>query len=209
MENQTNKTNESFQFDLNLDPHDHFQRLFKEAEDQKVLEHNAMTLATVGADGRPSARIVYFKGMVRGGFSFYTSYEGKKAKDLDHQPWVCVNFFWPELHQQIRITGAVTRLTHDENENYFKTRPRESQLGAWASHQSAELQNYEAFQNQVKQVTEKFAEVATVPCPPQWGGYRIEATEFEFWFGRSGRYHERYIYQKTNSGKWRTFMRNP
>lgn len=196
-------------FDLNTDPHLHFEKLFNQAESLKVREFNAMTLATVGSDGRPSARIVYFKGMIRGGFAFYTSYEGKKAKDIDQQPWVCVNFYWPELNQQIRIYGAVTRLTREENESYFKTRPRESQIGAWASHQSSELASYEQFQSQVKSVEEKYSGSESIPCPPYWGGYRIEATEFEFWFGRAGRYHERYVFQKSGTGKWRSFLRNP
>lgn len=194
--------------DFSIDPFQHFDRLMSEAISKKALEPNAMSLATVDEKGVPSVRIVYYKGMIRGGFSFYTNYQGHKALDLEKNPNVCANIFWGELAQQIRITGKAEKLTRAESEAYFKTRARLSQLGAWASHQSQVIPNYDYFQDRLNEMEKKFAG-QDVPCPPNWGGYRIEATEIEFWFGHSGRLHERYVYSKDPQGAWKTFMRSP
>ncbi|RYZ82553.1 MAG: pyridoxal 5'-phosphate synthase, partial [Proteobacteria bacterium] len=133
-------------FDLSVEPLTHFTRLLDEAKSRGEPEHNAMALATAGADLKPSVRIVYFKGLIRGGLSFYTNYESAKAKSLDQNKWVCANFYYPTRWEQIRITGQAEKLTRAENEAYFKTRARLSQLGAWASHQSAEIPDREYFQ---------------------------------------------------------------
>ncbi len=195
--------------DFSIDPFQHFERLMSEAITKKCLEPNAMSLATVDEKGVPSVRIVYYKGMVRGGFSFYTNYHGHKALDLEVNPNICANIFWGELAQQIRITGKAEKLTRAENEAYFRTRPRLSQIGAWASHQSSVIPNYDYFQDRLSEMEKKF-EGQEVPCPPNWGGYRIEATELEFWFGHSGRLHERYVYAREKSSiPWKTFMRSP
>jgi pyridoxamine 5'-phosphate oxidase len=200
--------------DFSKEPLDHFHRLYQEAVTRKVIEPNAMSLATVStpaspdkSPAQPSVRIVYYKGTVRGGLSFYTNYEGKKAQDMAANPQVCVNFFWGELSQQIRINGHVEKLTRSESEAYFKTRARLSQAGAWASHQSEEIPSYQYFQDHLQEVEKKYAGV-DIPCPPGWGGYRIEASRYEFWFGHSGRLHERYVYEKSDTG-WKTKMVAP
>lgn len=199
--------------DFSKEPLDHFHRLYQEAVNKKVVEPNAMSLATVATSSKdsqaqPSVRIVYYKGTVRGGLSFYTNYEGKKARDLQSNPRLCVNFFWPELNQQIRIDGAAEKLTRAESEAYFKTRARLSQAGAWASHQSEEIPGYQYFQDRLHEFEKKFAG-GEIPCPPHWGGYRIEATRFEFWFGHSGRLHERYVFEKGAGSLWETKMLAP
>lgn len=193
--------------DFSVDPFVHFERLMSQAIDKKVLEPNAMALATVDEKGMPSVRIVYYKGMVRGGFSFYTNYHGHKGRDLAKNPNVCTNIFWPELAQQIRISGVAEKLSRAESEAYFATRARLSQIGAWASDQSETIPSYDYFKNRLEEMTKKF-EGHNVPCPPHWGGYHIIPTEIEFWFGHNGRLHERYVYQRANSG-WKTFMRSP
>ncbi len=194
-------------FDLARDPLFHFERLLAEANEHKVVEANAMTLATVDQQGKPSARIVYYKGMIRGGFSFYTNYGGKKSLDLKQNPHVCLNFYWPDLWQQIRVNGVAEKLTVSENAAYFKTRARLSQLGAWASQQSETLDSPQTFQNRLQEVEKKYAN-QDVPCPPFWGGYRVEAQRFEFWFGHDGRLHERYVYDSSPSG-WQTSLLYP
>lgn len=194
-------------FDLSLDPFAHFTRLYQEACEKKVIEANAMTLATVDSQGQPSARILYYKGMVRGGFSFYTNYNGRKAQDISANSKICLNFYWPELWQQVRIDGVAEKMTRAESEAYFKTRARLSQLGAWASQQSEPLPSYDFFQKRLAEIERKFAG-QEVPCPPNWGGFRVEAKRFEFWFGHDGRLHERFVYEKTGAG-WQTQMLFP
>lgn len=194
-------------FDFSVDPFTHFTRLLDEAKRRGEPEYNAMALATVGADQRPSVRIVYFKGLIRGGLSFYGNYNSAKAKCIAQNNWVCANFFYPNKWEQIRVTGRAYKLTRQENEAYFRTRSRLSQLGAWASEQSEEIPDREYFQRRMEEF-EKSYEGQEVPCPENWGGYHIIPEEIEFWFGRDGRLHERFIYQKQKNG-WRTFMRAP
>src|SRR5437868_2533199 len=161
-----------------------------------------MALATVGADQKPSVRIVYFKGLIRGGLSFYGNYDSAKGKAIAFNNAVCVNFYYPARWEQIRISGRAHKLTRAENEAYFKTRPRLSQLGAWASNQSSEMPDREFFQRRLEEFEKSF-EGEEIPCPENWGGYHILPEEFEFWFGRDGRLHERFVYQKSGSS-WRT-----
>lgn len=197
--------------DFSVDPHDHFLRLFEEAKDKKVIEPNAISLATVDPQGQPSVRVVYYKGTIRGGLSFYTNYHGAKARDIETNPKVSANFFWAELAQQVRVEGIAVKLTRAENEAYFRTRARLSQIGAWASHQSEEIPGYEYFQNRLHEMEKRFDGVE-VPCPEFWGGYRIEVTKWEFWFGHAGRLHERYVYSRAGSGSgsgWKTGMVSP
>lgn len=193
--------------DFSVDPLIHFSRLLDEAKRRGEPEHNAMALATAGADLKPSVRIVYFKGLIRGGLSFYTNYDSAKALDLAENNWVCANFYYPTRWEQIRVTGRAIQLNRAENEAYFKTRARMSQLGAWASHQSAEIPNQEYFQKRVEEFEKSF-EGQEIPCPENWGGYQIVPEEMEFWFGRDGRLHERYAYIREGQG-WRTSMKSP
>lgn len=193
--------------DFTVSPFVHFERLFQEASQKKVLEPHAMALATVNEKAEPSVRIVYYKGMIRGGFSFYTNYQGQKGLEIARNPSVCANFFWPDLAQQVRISGQAVKLTRAESEAYFATRARLSQLGAWASHQSEVIPSYDYFQDRLHEMEKKF-EGHEVPCPPYWGGYHIVPTEFEFWFGHAGRLHERYVFQQVGSS-WKGFMKSP
>lgn len=180
-------------FNFEKDPFDNFQVLFKQAQLKGIPEHHAMSIATVNDKNEPSNRIVYYKGMIRGGFSFYTNYNGRKGQDLLNNPNICSNFFWPHLDTQVRITGQAYRLTEIESDQYFSTRARLNQIGAWASLQSQELKSFAEFQNRIKEFENKFAGLK-IPRPPHWGGFRIIPSEIEFWFMRDGRLHERYIY---------------
>lgn len=195
-------------FDFKKDPFENFLELLDEAQAKKVPDHNAMALATVNEKCEPSVRIVLYKGLVRGGFSFYTNYGGRKGQDLEVNKAGAVNFFWPELQQQIRIQGVIKKLTAEESDEYFASRPRLSQIGAWSSNQSEKIDSFESFQEKVNAVEKKY-EGQVVPRPPHWGGYHILPSEIEFWFGRTGRLHERYVYQKQNDGSWNRFLRSP
>lgn len=192
--------------DFKRDPIQQFLELLQQAQDLNVPEPIAMSLATV-VDDQASVRIVLFKGMLRGGFSFYTNYNGAKAQALDKNPKVAATFFWQQLAQQIRIEGVAERATREESVAYFNTRPRLSQIGAWASDQSKEIPNFEYLADRVKQFEKKF-ENQNVPCPENWGGYRIVPNKMEFWFGREGRLHERFVFEKSGS-LWSTKRLSP
>jgi pyridoxamine 5'-phosphate oxidase len=199
----------SASFDFQRDPFEHFQELFQEAQAKIPKDPNAMSLATVSQDGIPAVRTVLFKGVVRGGFSFYTNYESPKAQDLIATERAALLFYWPSLDRQIRITGRVEKLTRQESEAYFSSRPRLSQLGAWASQQSQKISDHEELEKRVQEFDKKFAG-KEVPCPPHWGGFHVLPLKFEFWFARSGRLHERYVYERaTLESPWVTSVRSP
>lgn len=188
-------------FDFDKDPFSNFQSSLGHAQVRGIPEYNAMTLATAtieNGDAKPSCRIVYYKGLVRGGFSFYTNYNGQKGQDILSHPNVCVNFYWPNLNEQIRISGVADKLTEGESDQYFWSRPRLSQIGAWASQQSSELKSFDEFHKSVSVVESQYRGMK-VPRPPYWGGFRIVPNEIEFWFGRSGRLHERYVYTRVDN----------
>lgn len=194
-------------FDFGRDPLVDFQDFLREAQEKGLPEPTGMSLATVNAQGQPSCRTVLFKGLYQNGFTFYTNYEGRKGRDLIAHPQASLNFWWPALEKQIRIEGTVEKLPRDVSEAYFATRPRLSQLGAWASKQSQEIPNRDFLQTQLREVEQHF-EGKTIPCPPFWGGFVLRPEEIEFWIGHEGRLHERYVYQKQGEG-WKTFMRSP
>ncbi|MFZ4405535.1 MAG: pyridoxamine 5'-phosphate oxidase [Pseudobdellovibrionaceae bacterium] len=194
--------------DFKVSPVDHFQKYFAEAEKAQLPEPNAMSVATIGLDGRPANRVVLYKGMIRGAFSFFTNYESRKGLELEKNPCVAAVFFWPQLSQQIRIEGRVEKLSRQESEEYFASRPRLSQLGAWASAQSRVIPNYDYFKNRIQQATDQFADQNSVPCPPHWGGYGLFADKIEFWFGLQGRLHERYQFVKQDQ-QWQGQMLSP
>ncbi len=193
--------------DLSKSPFEHFDRLMKEAVEKQVPEANAMSVATVSPEGVPSVRIVYLKDVSSEGFVFYGNYHSHKGLDLEENPNICLNFHWPVLWQQIRITGMAVKLNSEESNAYFRTRARLSQIGAWASNQSEEIPSYDYLARRVQEYEKQF-EGQEVPRPPHWGGWLVVPTEIEFWFGLTGRLHERYIYQLTENG-WTTFMRSP
>ena len=194
-------------FDFKNDPIDNFLKLYKAAQVKGVPEANAMALATVSKENQPSVRIVFYKGMSNGGFSFFTNYQGRKAQDIESNNKVSANFFWPNLDEQVRVEGVVEKLSREESEKYFATRSRLSQIGAWTSHQSEKIESFAAIEKKLESLIAKF-EGQPVPCPPHWGGYRINPTEIEFWFGKIGRLHERNVYKKIANG-WERFLRSP
>ena len=168
-----------------------------------------MALATVNEKNQPSVRVVLYKGLIRRGFSFYTNYDGRKGQELEKNKNVAATFFWPHLDQQIRIEGVVERLTSEESDGYFASRARLSQIGAWSSDQSERIESFESFQRKINSIEKKF-EGKVIPRPAHWGGYRIIPAEIEFWFGKSGRLHERYIYHSEPDGQsWNRFLRSP
>ena len=211
------------EFDFKKDPFFNFQTLFKAAIVKGIPEHNAMNLSTVVFDEttqnyKPSSRIVLLKGHHRGGFSFFTNYNGRKGQELLSNPAVAATFFWPHLDIQIRIEGRVDQLEASESDQYFNSRARLSQIGAWASTQSKPLKNFDEFHDRVHEFEKQFAN-QKVTRPPHWGGFRIVPQEIEFWFAKMGRLHERYVYQRTDDKKmaitsvndyqWKTFLRYP
>ncbi len=194
-------------FDFSLEPLKNFLALYDEAVKARVPDANAMVLSTVALDNRPSSRVVLYKQITRGELTFFTNYNGRKSLEIANNPNVSLNFFWPSLEQQIRIEGRAEKILRSESEAYFKTRPRLSQIGAWASEQSQKIKSFEYLEDQVKFFEKKFSG-QDVPCPENWGGFRIVATNYEFWFARQGRLHERYVYQK-NGSAWERSLLSP
>ena len=196
-------------FDFKKDPIDNFLELLKEAQAKGIPDAHAMALATVDQEKRPSVRIVYYKGLFERGLCFYTNYFGHKGHDLADNPNIAANFFWPHLDQQIRFQGLVKKLPREQSEKYFHSRPRLSQVGAWASNQSEEIPSYQFLEDKITKLAKQY-DGQNVPCPPHWGGYQIIPTEIEFWFGRQGRLHERYVYARNKAqDDWRRFLRSP
>jgi pyridoxamine 5'-phosphate oxidase len=184
-----------------------FGRWFDEALKAKVLEANAMTLATAGQDGAPSARIVLLKGVDEHGFVFFTDYRSRKGEELEHNPQAALVFYWPELERQVRITGRTETISREDSEAYFRTRPRGSRIGAWGSHQSQVIPNRTVLEKQVSEVERKYPG-DEVPLPPYWGGFRVIPDAIEFWQGRESRLHDRIRYVR-DSGGWRIERLSP
>lgn len=200
------------EFDFKEDPFENFLKSFRQAEIKSqacgVSDFNAMALSTV-IDNKPSNRMVLFKGLVRGGFSFYTHYDGRKGTELSQNKNVAVTFFWPYLDHQINIKGEAYKLTAEESNAYFQSRARQSQIGAWASEQSRELSSRTEFEERIKFFENKFKD-QTVPCPGDWGGWHIIPLEMEFWFAKHNRFHYRYVYQRPQvDQEWKRLMRYP
>lgn len=196
-------------FDFSADPLQQLDDSVKEAAEKGLKDPNAMSLATADSKGKPSVRIVLYKGLIRGGFSFYTNYEGRKGRELAANPHGALCFYWPSFDLQIRAEGLVKPLTREESEAYFRTRPRLSQLGAWASRQSEALDGMETLQAEVAGYEQRFLG-QDIPCPPHWGGYHLVPLDMEFLFMKSGRLHERFWFSRPSSADiWNRRMKFP
>ena len=193
--------------DVDADPIRQFERWFADALSAQVLEPNAMTLATATRDGSPSARIVLLKGVDAHGFTFFTDYRSRKGAELTENPLAALTFLWKEIERQVRIAGAVSRVSSAESDAYFRSRPPGSRLGAWASHQSAVIASREALEERLRDVTRQFP-TDDIPLPPHWGGFRVVPDEIEFWQGLPSRLHDRLRYHREPSG-WRIERLSP
>jgi pyridoxamine 5'-phosphate oxidase len=183
--------------DVKKNPVEQFQHWFEEALQAEVLEPNAMTLATIDPNGRPSARIVLIKGIDAQGVSFFTNYNSRKGQALAANPYASLVFFWPELERQVRIDGKVAKVPAEESEEYFRSRPLASKLGAWASPQSEVIADRAWLEARQAELQQSFPAQSSLepPRPEHWGGYRLSPDRFEFWQGRRSRLHDRIQYR--------------
>jgi pyridoxamine 5'-phosphate oxidase len=195
--------------DIEQNPFTQFSKWFEEARAGGGMEANAMTLSTVNPDGMPSARIVLLKDMDERGFVFYTNYNSAKGQAIAANPRVCLNFFWGEFERQVRISGTAEKVSREESEAYFRTRPVESRLGALASEQSSVIESREVLEERFRALQEEYSgNEDAIPLPPHWGGYRVTPHEIEFWQGRVGRLHDRIVFTK-HGNAWTISRRSP
>ena len=186
---------------IDRDPVKQFQRWFEEAKAAGLPLPEAMTLATATPEGKPSARMVLLKQMDERGFVFFTNYRSAKAHELDINPNASLVFFWPQLERQVRIDGQVIRTSAEESRQYFETRPRESQIGAWASNQSEVISGREVLEKRKAELENQYLDRA-VEWPKHWGGYILRPDRIEFWKGRIGRLHDRILYERELGNTW-------
>lgn len=196
--------------DLTDDPIRLLERWIHDAAAAGVSEPGAMTIATIDPDGRPSARIVLLRQLEQRGLIFYTNMSSRKGKALEANPRAALVFYWPECQRQVRVEGAVDRIDDDRSDAYFASRPRKSQIGAWASEQSASIENREALERTVQEIESRFESAVSIPRPPQWGGYRLVPDQIEFWQGRRSRLHDRFLYHRQSAdGAWEVARLSP
>ena len=179
-----------------------FDKWWLEAINSSIDEVNAMALATATPDGKPSARIVLLKAYDEKGFVFFTNYESHKGKELKINPLAAIVFFWKELERQVRLEGIIEKVSYEESNTYFFSRPKDSQVGAWASPQSQVIESRQIIENNAANYTQKF-EKESMQRPEYWGGYRLKPQLFEFWQGRESRLHDRLQYTLNKEGNWK------
>jgi len=189
-------------------PFDQFGLWLNEAESEGIKDYNAFSLSTIGADGFPNARIVLLRKFDRSGLTFFTNYTSAKGQQLEHSEKVCLNFFWNTMERQVRVYGIARRVSDEESDAYFATRPRESQIAAWASMQSSEMRSREELEEAVTKFSNEFSG-KPVPRPPHWGGYNVVPHYFEFWQGRLSRLHDRLVYRVNQDFDWYIYRLAP
>lgn len=187
--------------DVRSHPVDQFQEWFEQAVEVEVRDPSGMTLATANERGQPSGRIVLLKGFDHDGFVFYTNYESRKANELEQNPQAALVFWWAELDRQVRVQGRVRRAERSESSGYFATRPRGSQISGMISPQSRVVESRKVLEEAVAKAEQEYAG-RDVPCPKNWGGYRLEPHYFEFWQGRLNRLHDRITYRLVDEQEW-------
>lgn len=183
------------------DPLAFFHRWFDEAQTAQISEVNAMTLATVSAEGKPHARIVLLKGVEHNGFIFFTNYDSNKGRQIASHDNAALLFFWKELERQVRVEGKIRKISAEESDQYFHSRPAGSRIGAWSSPQSQVISDRSVLDKNYQDYEAKFADT-TIPRPPHWGGYIVEPMQIEFWQGRSSRMHDRILFTRSDNGTW-------
>ena len=186
---------------IDRDPIRQFQAWLNDAIEAKLPLPEAMTLATATPDGKPSARMVLLKQVDHEGFVFFTNYRSAKAGQLDANPYAALVFYWSQLDRQVRVEGSVARTSAEESRDYFQTRPRESQIGAWASAQSELISGRDVLEQRAQELETLYCD-RDIDCPEHWGGYRLKPERIEFWKSRVGRLHDRILYQLEPGGGW-------
>jgi pyridoxamine 5'-phosphate oxidase len=184
--------------EINKDPSVQFIRWLQQAVDSKIPEVQAMILATVSEDGKPSSRVVYLREFDNNGYSFYTNYNSRKSKELEKNPFASLTFFWPGLERQIRIEGKVEKVSAKQSDAYYNSRPYDSKIGAWASNQSEPLSSRQELEKKVEEL-KKQRSPESILRPEFWGGFVLKANYYEFWQGRKSRLHDRISYSLKNN----------
>jgi len=183
---------------INKNPIEQFKKWMNESLECSVLEPTAMTLSTVSKQGRPTSRVVLLKEIDGNNFVFYTNLQSSKGKEMLENPYCCLNFFWPELERQVRIEGKAKVIADEKSNVYFKSRPRESQIGAWVSNQSSKIADRLTLENKFKETEKKFHAQSEINKPEQWGGFEVSPFKIEFWQGRQSRLHDRILFTQVN-----------